>query len=137
MKVRATNSRPMVLAVVVGFFAATVASFLLLLGLTSLIMNGSFDKDTAGVAVFFVRTVAVFLGCLIACGIYKERGVVVIGSVVGSYLVAILVTGIIAFDGFVQNFVSGLISVCLGGFLVLIIRLIPKKRTFHSVRHII
>lgn len=136
MKARSKNEHSMVIVVVAGSFAAIITSLILILGLTSLMLKGSLNVSVAGVAVFTVRVLSVFVGCLIAGSMYKQKGALVIGSVVVIYLAVIISIGIVAFDGLVENFALGLLSALLGGVFALILRLIPKKRAFRSVRHI-
>ncbi len=136
IKVKAKNGQSMGFAVVTGCVSAILVSLLLTIGLTSLILNGSLSESRTGLIAFLIRVLSVFLGCLIAGGICKERVLPVIGLIAGGYLITILVIGIIAFDGSFHNFLSGILSVLLGSVLAFVLRVMPKKRATHGAYRI-
>ena len=127
----AVNSRKTMTGIVIGTTLAAIVSFLLTMGLTSLIMKGSVPENAPNVYVFFIRSISVLLGCLAATVLVKEKNLQTIGIVTAAYLLIMLGCGIIFYDGSFHNFGIGLLSATIGGGIACIIKIIPQKKKYH------
>ena len=113
----------------IGVVGSVVISTLLTALYGVLMMNGSVGETPSATAIFLIRTVSVAAGSFLAAVLTKEYFLPVVGITATGYLVVLLGTGIVAFDGSFQNFGSGLLSVLLGGAIPCITKLkAPKKR---------
>lgn len=125
------NGNAFIRGITIGTVIAAAISFLLSMGLTSLIAKGSISESSPGVYIFIIRSLSVLAGCLLATWIVKEKNLQIIGIVSCLYLLILLGVGIIMYDGSFHNFGLGLLSVILGGGIACIIKLIPQKKKYH------
>ena len=128
-------SRSMATGVSVGIGIALLISVLLTSGLTSLVINGNTSENGSEVFVFAIRTLSIFLGGIIATGIYQEKNLPVIGFTAMGYLVVLLGLGIVLYDGSFQHFGSGILSVLVGGLLSCAIKMKPKAKSKYLKRY--
>ena len=125
------GSKTMTNGVIIGTAVATAISFLLSMGLTSLIGKGSVPENGSGVYIFLIRSLSVLLGSLLSTAIIKEKNLQTIGIVTAAYLIILLGIGIVAYNGSFHNFGIGLLSVLAGGGIACIIKVIPQKKKYH------
>lgn len=122
-------SKSMTTGVCSGIGIALLISMLLTSGLTSLIINEKTGEGVNGMFVFVIRALSVFLGGIIATGIYQEKNLPVIGFTALGYLVILLGLGIVLYDGSFKNFGIGIVSVLVGALIAWAIRLRPKTKS--------
>ena len=133
VKVKSKDNHSMVFSIGIGILISVIISFLLTLGLTSLILNGTLKESGGTFGAFIVRTLAVFIGCLISGIIYKDKVLPLIGAITGTYFIILMIVSIAAFDRSFVNFVPTMISVFFGGILAAVLRLVPKKRSMRKL----
>ncbi len=113
----------------IGVATAVVISILLTALYGVLMINGSVGEAPSTVVIFLIRTVSAAVGGFVAAVLTKGYFLPVVGITIAGYLILLLGTGIIAFDGSFKNFGSGLLSVLLGGAIPCITKLkAPKRR---------
>ncbi len=122
-------------SVAIGVAAGMVVSMLLLLLLTSLVMNGSVGEDRTQSFIFAIRAVGGFAGCMLATVAAKKQHLLVSGVTAGIYLIALLAVGIVFYEGSFADFGSGLLSVLIGCGIACISRLKPPAKGKYK-RHI-
>ena len=115
-------------SLIVGVIAASLLSVLLTALLSSFVLNGRVSEGSADVIIFLIRAVSLLAGILIAAAIYKQKYLPLVGFTALGYLLALLGTGIVFFDGSFKQFLSGVASVLVGGILSLLILTRPKSR---------
>lgn len=136
MKLKIKKDQTIGSAIVIGWVTAILITFLLSLGLTSLVLKGSLKAESSGFVVFLIRSLSTLLGCLLAGRIYADKMIPVISGVLIIYLITLIGIGITVFDGSFQSFITGLLSVVIGGMLALILRVLPKKKGSYKVPRI-
>lgn len=132
-KVKSRDNHSMAFSIGIGILISVIISFLLTLGLTSLIINGTLKESGGAFSIFIVRTLSVFIGCLIGGIIYKDKALPLIGVITGVYFIILMIVSIAAFDQSFINFVPTMVSVLLGGILAAVLRLRPKKRSMRKL----
>lgn len=123
------------LGITIGVFAACLAGFLLTIALTSLVMNGSVDKNETDLFVFVIRAISVILGSLITTSFTKTKHLLMIGLTMVGYLLIQLILGFVIFNDSFHNFGIGVISTLLGGVCACIIKLKMPLKKKHFVKH--
>ncbi len=124
-----------VTAVLIGIAAASAVGFLLVAGLTSLIMKGTLGEANTELYVFAVRMTATALGCLISTILVKGKCLIITGAVALGYLAVLIGIGIAVYDGSFNNMFSAIVSVLLGGGIICAVVLKPLKKSKHKVRY--
>ena len=122
-------------AVMIGIIVASLVSFLLLVGLTSLIVNGTVNEGVVGAIAFAIRTVAAAIGCVDGMVLMKEKYLFITGATALGYMSVLLGLGIALFDGSFKNILSGAVSVLLGGALACFVVLKPLKKSKYTVKY--
>ena len=120
----------------VGLAAAILLSTVLTVALTSLIVKGTVGEWAVGAFVFFVRLLSVLTGGLIGTAIAKEKYLKIIGIIIAGYLFVALGLGIAFYDGAFQNLGLGVVSVLLGGFLAMLVKLKPQRKGNNAKRYL-
>ena len=117
----------------IGAVAGMVVGILLLLLLTSLVMNGSVGEENTAPYIIIVRTIGGFAGCMLATVIARKKHLTVIALTGVVDLLLLLAIGIAFYDGSFTHFGSGLISVVIGCGAACMIWLKPpsKKKYKH------
>ncbi len=124
-----SNQSP-IIGVLSGVLSALVISFLLSIGLTSLLLNNSAGEWPEGIIMFAMRFIAVLIGGLVCTGIYKEKTIVSISIMTAAYFLILLIIGTIVYDSVFYKIGIGILSVLLGGATACLIRAkIAGKRT--------
>jgi len=129
-----TKTGTPLIGILLGVGIAIIISLLLTWLQTSLTLRGSIPLENAGIFTFIIRTVSVFAGSLIGTVITEGKGLSVIGIITGIYLFLLIVLGILLYDGLFHGLLLGVVSVLIGGILVVLIKLKPQKRRKYSVR---
>lgn len=127
--------RSLTWAIIVGVIAASLLSILLTALLTNFVLNGHLSEGSAGVIIFLVRVVSMLVGALIAAVIYKQQYLPLIGFTALGYLLVLLGTGIVFFDGSFKHFLSGVTSVLVGGIISLLILTRPKNKSRRAIKY--
>lgn len=122
-------------AVIIGIIVASIVSFLLLIGLTSLIVNGTVNEVGTGPYIFIIRTIAAAIGCLTGTVLMKGKYLLIAGSIALGYMVFLLAMGIVLFDSSFKNILSGAASVLLGGAIACFVVLKPLKKPKYTVKY--
>ena len=136
IKVKSKDNHSFTYSIGIGISIALIISFLLMLGLTSLIINGYLKESGGTFGSFVIRTLSVFGGCLIAGYVYKEKILLLIGAISGIYLIVLMIISVAAFDHSFVNLVLAVISVLLGGVFAAVLRFLPKKRSTRNLHRI-
>lgn len=120
----------------IGAGAAMVLSILLSLALTNLIIKGNIADHLTGMMIFAIRTIAVFLGCIIGSSLIDGKLLPVAGISALGYLLFLLATGIALFDGSFKSFGSGVLSVLAGAIIAVFVKTTTLRSNKHSkIRH--
>lgn len=122
-------------AVIIGIIVASIVSFLLLIGLTSIVVNGTVNETVTGPYIFVIRTIAATIGCVAGSVLVKEKYLFITGATALGYMVVLLGLGIVLFDGSFKNILSGAASVLLGGALACFAVLKPLKKSKYTVKY--
>lgn len=122
---RSGSSRSLSSAIVSGIGIALLLSVLLTALLASFILNGRLGENSVSVSIFVVRAISLLAGALIGAKILKHGYLKVVGFVALGYLLALIGTGIIFYDGSFKHFLPGVISVLTGGLIALVVLLKP------------
>ena len=130
----AGKNKSMVLCVGVGLLTALVISVALTLGLTSLVQNGTLSEN-GSLGVFLIRVIATFIGGLLGAGLADKRFLPVIGTIWAGYLLVLLGTGVILFDGTFHQFWQGVLSTAIGAAIALLIKLKPQSKSKKTIRY--
>ena len=115
----------------IGAIISLVMSVLLTVALTNLILKGSVEDKTADIFIFAIRTLSVLLGCVAGSLLTDGKLLQVIGLSALGYLLILLATGIVLFDGSFQGFWIGILSVIMGAVVAILI----KSTTLRSNKH--
>lgn len=122
-------------AVIIGIIVASFVSFLLLIGLTSLIVNGTVNEVGTGSYIFIIRTIAAAIGCLTGTVLMKGKYLLIAGAIALGYMIVLLAMGIVLFDSSFKNILSGAASVLLGGAVACFVVLKPLKKSKPAARY--
>ena len=122
-------------AIVIGVLSASIVCFLLTIGLTSIVMNGTVGETTGGLYIFGIRMVAAFVGCVVSTLLMKGKYLLMVGAVSIGYLAVMIATGIVMYDESFKNVLSGVVSVSLGGVIACLVVLKPLKKTKVTARY--
>lgn len=113
-------------AIVAGAIIALLLSVLLTALLANFILNGRLSEKVTAVGIFLIRTISVLAGALIGASLLKQNYLKLVGFITAVYLVALIGTGIVFFEGGFQNVLLGAVSALTGGVAALLILLMPK-----------
>lgn len=122
-RVSALSSHTTVIGMSAGIICAFLMSLLFLAGMTSLIMSGKIADGTANILIFALRTIGVLVGVLIGTGVIKEKCLITSVYIVLGYLIILIASCILIYDGVFSRLVLGVISAITGGALGCLIRL--------------
>lgn len=112
-----------VFGVGIGIVTAFIISFLLLAGLTSILVSGGLGEGMTGPLVFSIRTISLIVGVLVGTGFVKGKCIIYAGAITLGYMVLLAGLGIVIYDGSFENFGLSIISMVLGGVFGCLIRL--------------
>ncbi len=121
-------------AAIIGIAVAVIISVVLTALTAHFVLNEKVGESSVSLILFVVRFLSAGIGGLVGTSLSKEKLLPVIGVITGGYLLVLLATGIIFFDGSFHQFGSGLISVLSGGAGAGAIRLKPAKNKSRGVR---
>lgn len=122
-RVFALSNHTMVIGILAGVVCAFLISLLFLTGMTSLIMNGKIADETGNILIFASRTFGVLAGVVFGTGIIKDRCLITSIYIVLGYLIILVASCILIFDGVFCRLFFGVISAVVGGALGCLIRL--------------
>ncbi len=117
-----------------GMLVSLLLSAVLTIGMTSLIQNGKLSEN-GSIIVFFVRAIAVLIGGLFGAGLSKDKYLIVIFCIALSYMIVLLVLGIIMFDVSFNNLGAGVLSIAIGATVALLIKLKPQTTRKKALRY--
>ena len=117
-----TNST-MTMGVLIGTVVSLLMSFVLVSVTANLITGNKIPEESARWIVFFTRAISVLVGVMIGTGLTKEKLLITVGAILGSYLLFLMGLGIVIYNGSFQNFWTGILSVLIGGAAGWLIRL--------------
>ena len=127
--------RSLTSAIIVGVIAASLLSILLTALLSSFVLNGRISEGSTDIIIFLIRAVSLMAGTLIAAAIYKQKYLSLVGFTVLGYLLVLLGTGIVFFDGSFNRFLSGVASILVGGIVSLLILTRPKSQSRRPIKY--
>ena len=122
-----TNANSVTIRICISAIASIVFSLVLTCLFTGAINNNVFGDSVINVVIFGIRTISVFIGCLIGHKTSQNK-MVVTGIVVGQYILFLLFLGVILYDGTFENFGIGMVSCLVGAFGALLIGMTHIKR---------
>ncbi|MBR4017183.1 MAG: hypothetical protein IKK11_05160, partial [Oscillospiraceae bacterium] len=97
--------------ILIGVLVALFVSFLLSVGLTSLLLNKSTGEWPENFSSFIIRMISVLSGCLVGTAIYKEKTIITTGILTAIYFVILLIIGTIVYNSVFRKMGMGLVSV--------------------------
>lgn len=113
-------------AIVTGVVIASVLSLLLTALIANFILNEHFSEKITAAVIFGIRTISVLVGALIGGFILKQNYLKLVGFITVGYFVVLIGAGIVFYDGSFKNFLTGAVSVLIGGVAALLILQTPK-----------
>lgn len=116
-------------AIAVGVVGALLLSILLTALLTNLVLKGAVSERNTAVIIILIRSISIFTGALIGGAVLKQRYLLQAGVTALAYWVVLLGGGIIFYDGSFTHFLSGTVSVLIGGAAALLILQRPKRKS--------
>lgn len=116
----------------IGTGIATVLTIIMSVVLTSLILKGIVVDHLTGALVFVIRTIAVFVACVTSGALADGKLLPVVGVSALGYLLILLATGIVAFDGSFSDFGSGILSVITGAMIAVFGKVIKLRSNKHG-----
>ncbi len=126
--IKSNRVKSLPFGIAIGTSIALIISILLSALLTGLVLKGSLQEEVTGISLFFVRVVAVMAGGLVSASFAHGKILPVIGLMIAAYLLVLLGTSIIAFDGKLDGFGIGVLSALIGGAIACIIKLKPQRK---------
>lgn len=114
-------------AITIGILVTSVLSLLLSVLASYFVINGSLQENRIFITVFSIRLISVLLGALVAGAIFKRSYLPLVGTITGGYLLVLISVGGIICGGDFQQFLSGVVSVSIGGIAALLILQRPRK----------
>ena len=125
--IKSNRVKSLPFGIAVGTGVALIISILLSALLTGLILKDSLQEKVTWISLFFVRIIAVMAGGLVSASFAHGKILPAIGLIIASYLLVLLGTSIIAFDGKLDGFGIGVLSALIGGIIACIIKLKPQR----------
>ena len=126
-----TKANSLTIRLCISIIASVAISMVLTCLITGAIENKALGDSVVKSAIFGIRMVSVFTGCLIGLKSSKNR-LVVAGIVVGTYILVLLFLGVFFYNGTFQNFGAGIISCLIGALGALLIGMIHTKKKINT-----
>lgn len=123
------TGRSLTSGIVVGIVAASLLSVLLTALLTNIVLSNNLRENSIDAIVFLIRAISLLVGVLFGAMVSKKKHLQLVGFAALGYLLMLIGTGIVFYDGNFKHFLSGVASVLLGGIAALAIIQRPKGRS--------
>lgn len=108
--------------IMAGVIIATLLSLLLSALMSSFVLSGRLQEGSVRAVSFIIRLISVFAGALIGGVLSKEKYLLQVGLTALGYMLVLIGTGIVIYNGSFRHFLSGAGSVLIGAvsaFLIL------------------
>lgn len=120
----------------IGTVVSIVLSVLLAMVISVLIVNEGVSENTIKYSAPIISLIATMTGCIVAARLVGEK-LAIVSSITGiAYLLVLIGTGILFFDGGFHNFLTSILSIAIGCVLSCAIcirgkgRKIKRKRAY-------
>ena len=131
-----TKTRTIPGAVILGSVVCLLVSLLLSVIITSLVQSQTLQETAITTASYLAMVVSVFVGTLTASAGKRDKPLITCGlTALAAYLCYILGGALVFGSGF-QGLGTGAVMVLIGSGCVLLLKLIPKKRSrSHKIKY--